>query len=150
LFAILVAMLSLLSVPFDAVPALPAGFRDEVVLDGLDNPTNVEFSRDGRVFVAEKRGLIRVFDDLSDPTPTTFADLRTNVHNFRDRGLLGLPKIFRTIPTSTCCTRTTPRSMVWRLDGAPRASHQIPVPPSRCYERRLRGKRTAISVDGFG
>ena len=131
LFAILVAMLSLLSVPVDAVPALPAGFRDEVVLDGLDNPTNVEFSRDGRVFVAEKRGLIRVFDDLSDPTPTTFANLRTNVHNFWDRGLLGLasPQIFRTIPTSTRCTRTTPRSVVWRLDGAPRASHQIPVPP---------------------
>jgi glucose/arabinose dehydrogenase len=89
-FAILVAVVSLLSVPVDAVPALPAGFRDEVVLDGLDNPTNVEFSRDGRVFVAEKSGLIRVFDDLSDPTPTTFADLRTNVHNFWDRGLLGL------------------------------------------------------------
>jgi len=90
LFAVLVAMVSLLSVPVDAVPTLPAGFRDEVVLDGLNNPTNVEFSPDGRVFVAEKSGLIKVFDDLSDPTPTTFADLRTNVHNFWDRGLLGL------------------------------------------------------------
>jgi glucose/arabinose dehydrogenase len=90
LFAVVVAMLALLSVPVDAVPALPAGFRDEVVLDGLDSPTNVEFSRDGRVFVAEKSGLIKVFDGLSDPTPTTFADLRTNVHNFWDRGLLGL------------------------------------------------------------
>jgi glucose/arabinose dehydrogenase len=90
LFAVVVAMLALLSVPVDAVPALPAGFRDEVVLEGLDSPTNVEFSRDGRVFVAEKSGLIKVFDGLSDPTPTTFADLRTNVHNFWDRGLLGL------------------------------------------------------------
>lgn len=90
LFAVVVAMVPLLSVPVNAAPALPAGFRDEVVLDGLNNPTNVEFSRDGRVFVAEKSGLIKVFDDLSDPTPTTFADLRTNVHNFWDRGLLGL------------------------------------------------------------
>jgi len=131
LFAILVAMVSLLTAPVDAVPTLPAGFRDEVVLDRLDNPTNVEFSRDGRVFVAEKSGLIRVFDDLSDPTPTTFADLRTNVHNFWDRGLLGLTPApdFPDDPTSTCCTRTTPRSVVWRLDGAPRASRQIPVPP---------------------
>jgi glucose/arabinose dehydrogenase len=92
-FAVMVATVSLLSVTGNAVsaePALPAGFRDEVVLDGLTNPTNVEFSPDGRVFVAEKSGLIKVFDDLSDPTPTTFADLRTNVHNFWDRGLLGL------------------------------------------------------------
>jgi glucose/arabinose dehydrogenase len=90
LFAVLVATVALLSVPVHAVAALPAGFRDEVVLDGLNNPTNVEFSPDGRVFVAEKSGLIKVFDDLSDPTPATFADLRTKVHNFWDRGLLGL------------------------------------------------------------
>ena len=30
---------------------------------------------DGRVFVAEKSGIIKVFDNLSDPTPTTFTDL---------------------------------------------------------------------------
>jgi glucose/arabinose dehydrogenase len=90
LFAVVVATVLLLTVPVDAESVLPAGFRDEVVLDGLTNPTNVEFSADGRVFVAEKNGLIKVFDDLSDPTPTTFADLRTNVHNFWDRGLLGL------------------------------------------------------------
>ena len=42
------------------------------------------------MFVAEKSGLIKVFDSLSDTTPTVFADLRTNVHNFWDRGLLGL------------------------------------------------------------
>jgi glucose/arabinose dehydrogenase/PKD repeat protein len=40
--------------------------------------------------VAEKRGLIKVFDGLSDTTPTTFADLRTNVYNLGDRGMLGL------------------------------------------------------------
>ena len=74
----------------NAVAGLPSGFQEEVALSGLTNPTNVEFSQDGRVFVAEKSGLIKVFDNLSDTTPTTFADLRTNVHNFWDRGLLGL------------------------------------------------------------
>ena len=39
--------------------------------------------------MAEKSGLIKVFDNLSDPTPTLFADLSTNVHNFWDRGMLG-------------------------------------------------------------
>jgi glucose/arabinose dehydrogenase len=90
LFAVVVATVALHSVPVDAAPTLPAGFRDEVVLGGLNDPTNVEFSRDGRVFVAEQSGQIKVFDGLSDPTPTTFADLSTNVHNFWDRGLLGL------------------------------------------------------------
>ena len=42
------------------------------------------------MFVAEKSGVIKVFDNLTDTTPTVFADLRTQVHNFWDRGLLGL------------------------------------------------------------
>ena len=42
------------------------------------------------MFVAEKSGIIKVFDNLSDTTPTVFVDLRTQVHNFWDRGLLGL------------------------------------------------------------
>jgi glucose/arabinose dehydrogenase/PKD repeat protein len=51
---------------------------------------NVEFAPDGRVFVAEKRGRIVVYDGLADTTPTTFADLSANVHNQGDRGLTGL------------------------------------------------------------
>ena len=88
LAAVLLALLS----PFkaNAVATLPSGFQESVVFSGLTNPTNVEFSQDGRVFVAEKSGLIKVYNDLSDATPTTFADLRTHVHNFWDRGLLGL------------------------------------------------------------
>src|SRR5215211_6585421 len=74
----------------DAEAALPSGFEESVVLSGLNQPTNVEFSEDGRVFVAEKSGLIKAYDDLSDKQPTIFADLRTKVHNYWDRGLLGL------------------------------------------------------------
>ena len=70
--------------------ALPPGFQESVVFSGLVAPTNVQFAADGRVFVAEKRGTIKVFDSLSDTSPDTFADLRTNVHDFWDRGLLGL------------------------------------------------------------
>ena len=77
-------------VPAAAQSALPTGFVDDVVLSGLNQPTAVRFSPDGRVFVAEKSGIIKVFDNLSDSTPTVFADLRTNVHNYWDRGLLGL------------------------------------------------------------
>jgi glucose/arabinose dehydrogenase len=69
---------------------LRSGFNDYVVFSGLNRPTAIEFSPDGRVFVAEKRGVVKVFDNLADRTPTVFADLRTQVHNFWDRGLLGL------------------------------------------------------------
>src|SRR5215210_4138886 len=69
---------------------LPAGFQETVVFSGLVSPTVVRFAPDGRVFVAEKRGVIKVFDSLTDTTPDTFADLNVNVYNFWDRGLLGL------------------------------------------------------------
>jgi glucose/arabinose dehydrogenase/PKD repeat protein len=70
--------------------ALPAGFRETTVFTGLTNPTAVRFSPDGRVFVAEKSGLIKVFSSLSDNTPEVYADLRRQVHDFWDRGLLGI------------------------------------------------------------
>ena len=41
------------------------------------------------MFVAEKSGIIKVFSSLST-SPTVFADLRTEVHNWIDRGLVGL------------------------------------------------------------
>src|SRR4051794_10548778 len=71
-----------------ASAAGPAGFQDSVVLGGLSEPTNVAFAADGRVFIAEKSGLIKVYHGLSDTSPAVFADLRTQVHNFWDRGLL--------------------------------------------------------------
>jgi glucose/arabinose dehydrogenase len=74
----------------EAVAVLPDHFADDVVFSGLSAPTVVQFSPDGRVFVGEKRGVVKVFDSLTDTTPTTFVDLRTNTHNFWDRGLLGL------------------------------------------------------------
>jgi glucose/arabinose dehydrogenase len=76
--------------PAARAATLPAGFQESVVFNGLSNPTVVRFAPDGRVFVAEKRGVIKVFDSLTDATPTTFADLNVNVYNFWDRGLLGM------------------------------------------------------------
>jgi uncharacterized repeat protein (TIGR01451 family) len=69
---------------------LPPGFQESIVYSGLQEPTAVAFAPDGRVFVANKSGLIDVFDDIADTTPSLFADLRNNVYNYWDRGLLGL------------------------------------------------------------
>jgi glucose/arabinose dehydrogenase len=78
---------------FTTAPAaarLRPGFRQSTVVSGLDKPTSVRFSPDGRVFVAERSGLVKVFDSFADATPDIFADLRTKVHNYWDRGLVGL------------------------------------------------------------
>ena len=76
---------------FTTAPArLAPGFTESVPIGGLTQPTAVRFAPDGRVFVAEKSGLIKVFDALDDSSPTVFADLRDETYNFWDRGLLGL------------------------------------------------------------
>jgi len=70
---------------------LPEGFSDDVVFSGLDAPTALRFSPgDDRIFVAEKDGLIKVFDNLEDLAPTEFAVLSGEVFPLGDRGLLGI------------------------------------------------------------
>ncbi|HEY8104317.1 MAG TPA: PQQ-dependent sugar dehydrogenase, partial [Gaiellaceae bacterium] len=113
--------------------ALPPGFSESIAFSGLSGPTAVRFSPDGRVFVAEKSGLIKVFDGLNDPTPTLFADLSTNVHNFWDRGLLGLaldpsfptrPYIYVAYTYDAPVGGTAPR---WGTPGV--LSDPCPTPP---------------------
>lgn len=92
LSAVFSLALVLLALPAtaSAEPALPPGFQDEVVFKGLEQPTNFVFADDGRVFVAEKPGRILVYENLADKSPTVFADLRGDVYDNGDRGLLGL------------------------------------------------------------
>jgi glucose/arabinose dehydrogenase/PKD repeat protein len=87
---ILLAAALLAAAPTAASAVVPAGFQETTAWTGLVAPTAVEFAADGRVFVAEKRGRVLQYDSLADPTPTVFADLSTAVHDFWDRGLLGL------------------------------------------------------------
>ena len=70
--------------------ALPANFQDTVVFSDLDSPTAISFAPNGKVFIAEKAGIIKVYDNLQDTTPTVFADLRSQVHNYSDRGIGGM------------------------------------------------------------
>ncbi|MBJ7452188.1 MAG: PQQ-dependent sugar dehydrogenase, partial [Blastococcus sp.] len=90
--ALVTAMALLLGLATTARGAtqLPPGFSETTVIEGLTFPTVTRFASDGRVFVAEKSGLIKVYDDIGDTTPTVFADLRSKVHDFWDRGMLGL------------------------------------------------------------
>ncbi len=73
-----------------AAVTLPAGFQETTAFSGLDQPMAMDIAADGRVFVAEKSGRVKVFDNLADTTPTLFADLRTKVHDYWDRGMEGM------------------------------------------------------------
>ncbi len=88
----LLCLLVLSLIPFvtDAAITLPPGFQEQVVFEGLTNPTVVRFAADGRIFVAEKSGKIKIFNGLADTTPDLLVDLSVNVHNFWDRGMLGM------------------------------------------------------------
>ena len=84
--AALLAMLAVVALPaaaHAAVVALPSGFQDEAALNGFNQPTAFRFAPDGEVFVAEKGGQILRYDNLEDPTPTVFADLREQVYDNR-------------------------------------------------------------------
>lgn len=73
-----------------AEAALPSGFTSTAVFSGLNQPTAMAFSPDGKVYVAEKRGTIKVFPNASSNNGVVFKDLSGKVQNYGDRGLLGL------------------------------------------------------------
>src|SRR5262245_60500692 len=79
-----------LASPATGAQALPTGFTETTAIQGLELPTAVRFAPGGEVIVAEKSGLIKEFDGIGDPTATVVADLRGEVYNTWDRGLLDI------------------------------------------------------------
>ena len=55
-----------LAVSFGGPPTgavtLPDGFQEQVMFTGLTQPTAIGLAPDGRVFIAEKGGAVKVFD----------------------------------------------------------------------------------------
>jgi glucose/arabinose dehydrogenase len=65
---------------------LPAGFTEQVIATGIDNPSSMEVAPDGRVFVALQNGQVKVVQDgVVRPTPLFDLDTRSN----GELGLLG-------------------------------------------------------------
>ncbi|MEA2362764.1 MAG: hypothetical protein QOD71_1909 [Thermoleophilaceae bacterium] len=121
---------------------------------GLDKVFDtVRFSPDGRVFVAEKSGLVKVFDGLDDSTPAIFADLRDETYNFWDRGLLGLaldpsfpakPFVYVAYSYDASIGGTAP---LWGQSGD--ASDTCPTPPGPITGGCLgSGRVSRLTADG--
>src|SRR5262245_55395003 len=70
-----------------AVITQPSGFQEVLVASGLNTPAAMEFAPDGRLFVAEKGGTLRVIQN-GQLLPTPF--FTANVSADGERGLLGI------------------------------------------------------------
>ena len=79
---------SRITVSFASTPRLPAGFsKDESWVTGLSNPATFAQAPDGRIFVCEKGGRLRVIKNGA-LLPTPFHQF--TVDNIGERGLIGL------------------------------------------------------------
>jgi glucose/arabinose dehydrogenase len=86
LFHLLLVALACGGTPARAA-TLPTGFSESVIASGLESPTAMQFAPDGRLFVCEQRGRLRVIKNgalLSTPF------LTLTVSSSGERGLLGV------------------------------------------------------------
>lgn len=85
--ALVVALLAVAAVSERAAAKVPRGFVQGKVVGGIPEPTSMAFAPDGRIFVAQQGGKLRVVKDgrlLSQPFATVSTDSRG------ERGLLGV------------------------------------------------------------
>ena len=78
--AMLATVGTLLGLPLEPVQGaanLPTGFTDSRVVSGLTNPMDMEFAPNGRLFIAEQAGRVRIAKP--DGTLSTFLDISTKV-----------------------------------------------------------------------
>jgi Glucose / Sorbosone dehydrogenase len=107
---------------------------------------NIEFAADGAVFVAEKGGEIKVFDSVSDTTPSAFGTgPAPAVHDFWDRGMLGLA-IDPQFPARPYV------SVLYTYDhvlgpAPPRPGGAMAAPTRRRHRSGLCGQRPAVPAD---
>ena len=69
---------------------LPAGFTESVVASGLSYATAIEFSPDGKLFVAEQGGTLEVWQNGARLRDNFFANTPLALRTNSERGLLGI------------------------------------------------------------
>ncbi len=88
IFGTIVGFAVFLSPLWASAQIVEPGFESETVVDGFSLGVSAAFAPDGRIFVAEKGGTVKVIKNdvlLSEPLITL-----TDVNTFGDRGLLGI------------------------------------------------------------
>ena len=98
-----------------ASQTLPANFSQVLVANGISNPTVMAFAPDGRIFVAQQTGQLRVIKNGALLT-TPFVSLP--VSSSGERGLLGIafdPNFTTNQYVYLYYTNTTPRNQISRF-----------------------------------
>jgi glucose/arabinose dehydrogenase len=90
-FSVIAGLLSVLALERAASGAgrLPDGFVQSRVAGGLTNPTTMAFAPDGRLFVTEQRGTLRIIKG-GRLLRTPFLNISSKVDSRGERGLLGV------------------------------------------------------------
>ena len=88
LLASVVAVLAFSANPARGAATLSSNFARSQVVGGLASPTAMEFAPDGRLFVAEQRGTLRVVK--AGGRLATFLNISGRVDRAGERGLLGI------------------------------------------------------------
>ena len=76
-----------ISTSYSNAQTYPTGFQQVLVANGISNPTVMEFAPDGRLFVAQQTGALRIIENgvlLATPAITL------SVNSSGERGLLGI------------------------------------------------------------
>src|SRR3989454_4460821 len=81
------SVLLVLAVRPASAATLPTGFSETVVASDISNPTAMEFAPDGRLFVCQQNGLLRV---IKNDTLLATPFLTVTVDSSGERGLLGV------------------------------------------------------------
>ena len=68
---------------------LPDDFYDQIYLDNFDFATGFTFDDEGFMYVWEKKGLVHRIDTNGQKQAEPFLDLREEVSNWKDHGLMG-------------------------------------------------------------
>ena len=86
--SILVALICLIACAASAFAIqLPDGFTVETVCEGIDGAVTMDLARDGRVFICEQTGALRV---VKDGALLAEAFVRVAVDDYWERGLVGV------------------------------------------------------------
>jgi glucose/arabinose dehydrogenase len=114
---------------------LPDGFTQTRFIGGLASPTAMEFAPEGRLFVAEQGGTLRI---VKDGQLMTFLDISKKVDASGECGLLGVAFDPDSLTTARTSTSTTPRKRhagprLTTASSASRSTETKLTQRARCY-----------------
>ena len=104
---------------------MAVSFATQAVVSGLSNPTTLQFGPDGRLYVAQQDGLIKVYN-VTQPVPGQWSaveaetlSLIKNLPNYNDNGLLNTAITDRQV-TGLLVTGTAANPVIYVTSSDPR------------------------------